>query len=213
MMLLVATSLIALGAPSTDDADTQEASGPWPEWQLAFHGGLLQPLALRGFNAAVDVRHKRLVMSYSHGEGLDLTRVGGVLPDAQREAGVQVREPWTTGFGVGVTLVDELYVMADVKVHGFEVDAGIDTARYTTMTLGGEVGYRLFMWEGLFVTPVVRYWPNVWTSAPNGFRVQSEAGAFQHDPLPQGFGGLFANVLVGWAFDVRGKRRTTTVFR
>lgn len=186
---------------------------PYPDVQLAFHGGLLQPLLLDGFNAAVDVRVKRFIFSYSHGEGLDLTNQPGVLPIEQRELGVRVREPFTTGFGVGVSIVDELYVMADFKVHGFEVDTGLDPARYTTITLGGEVGYRLFVWEGLFVSPVVRYWPNVWTSAPAGFQLTTDAGVFQHDPLAQGLNGLFANVLIGWAFDVRGKRRTTTLIR
>src|SRR5262245_14734044 len=45
--------------------------------QLAFHSGLTQPLLLRGFNAAVDVRYKRLIVTYSHGEGLELTRFLG----------------------------------------------------------------------------------------------------------------------------------------
>ena len=96
---------VAALAQTPASESTQE--GPWPDWQLAFHGGLLQPLLLKGFNAAVDVRHKRLVMSYSHGEGLDLTAFAG-LPQAQIDAGVQVREVWTTGGGVGLTLVDEL---------------------------------------------------------------------------------------------------------
>lgn len=192
-------------------ASAQE--GPaYPDLQIAFHAGLLQPVLLRGFNAAADVRIGRLVLSYSHGEGLDLTGVGGVLPDEQRELGVRVREPWTTGFGVGATLVDELYVMADFKVHRIEVDTGLDVRGYSTVTLGGEIGYRLFVWEGLYVSPVVRYWPNIWTSAPGGFELTTEAGTFQHDPLPQGFGGLFANVLVGWAFDVKGERRSKTLF-
>ena len=188
------------------------ASSRYPDLQVAVHGGLLQPLLLNGFNAAVDVRIKRFIFSYSHGEGLDLTGVAG-LPPEQEELGVRVRMPYTTGFGVGVSLIDELYVMADFKVHGFEVDTGLDPARYTTITLGGEVGYRLFVWEGLFVSPVVRYWPNVWTSAPGGFALQTSAGSFQHDPMSQGAGGLFANVLIGWAFDMKGKRRTTTLIR
>ncbi|MEO0605933.1 MAG: hypothetical protein AAF211_31180 [Myxococcota bacterium] len=182
----------------------------YPDLQVAFHAGLLQPTLLRGFNAAADVRVGRFVASYSHGEGLDLTRVG--LPAEQRAAGVQLRVPWTTGFGIGATLVDELYVLADFKVHRAEVDTGIDVRAYSTVTIGAEVGYRLFVWEGFYVSPVVRYWPNVWTSAPGGFAIETDAGTFQHDPIQQGARGLFANVLVGWAFDVRGERRSRTLF-
>lgn len=193
-------------------ADEPASAGPrYPEAQLAFHGGLLQPLFLRGFNGAVDVRINRLVLSYSHGEGLDLTNVAGSLPEAQRDAGVSVDVPWTTGFGIGATLIDELYVMADFKAHRYEVDTRLETAAYTTFTVGAEVGYRLFVWEGLYLCPVIRYWPNVGSTAPEGFALTSSAGTFQHDPLRQGFNGLFANLLVGWSFDVRGERRSRTL--
>src|SRR5687767_8984669 len=45
-----------------------------PAVQLTFHFGLIQPIVMRGFNAAVDVRYKRLLLSYSHGHGLDASR-------------------------------------------------------------------------------------------------------------------------------------------
>ncbi|MEN0063117.1 MAG: hypothetical protein AAGA48_13260 [Myxococcota bacterium] len=185
---------------------------PYPELQIAVHGGLVQPLLVRGFNAAVDVRAGRFVASYSHGEGLDFTRTPGVLPDAQREVGVTVRQPWTTGFGIGASVVDELTVLVDFKVHRIEVDTGLDVAAYSTVTLGGEVGYRLFVVDNFFIHPVVRFWPTIATTAPNGFQLETEAGAFQHDPLPVGAGSFFANVLVGYAFDVKGTRRTFTLF-
>ncbi|MBX2801272.1 MAG: hypothetical protein KTR31_26580 [Myxococcales bacterium] len=194
-------------------ASTAWAESPYADLQVSVHAGLIQPVLLRGFNAAADVRYKRLVLTYSHGEGLDLTRTPGVLPEAQRDAGVRVRMPWTTGFGVGAQVVDELQVLVDFKAHRFEVDTGLDPASYTTLTVGAEVGYRLFVWEGLFVHPVVRFWPNVWTSQPAGFALETEAGAFRHDPLSQGVGGLFGNVLLGWAFDVEGKRDTFTLIQ
>ena len=36
---------------------------------------------------------------------------------ARQEGGATLREPWTTGFGVGAVLVDELHLLVDFKVH------------------------------------------------------------------------------------------------
>jgi hypothetical protein len=175
-----------------------------PAAQLGFHYGLTQPLLLHGFNAAVDLRLGRFVASYSHGQGLDYSRAPGALNAAEERAGLRVVAPYSTGGGVGVTLFDELYVMADFKVHRFEVDAGAGRRYYTTATVGGELGYRFFLWKGLHVAPVLRFWPNVWSDAPSdGVAVPTrDGGELRHRPLKQGAGGFFANVLVGWAFDL-----------
>lgn len=175
-----------------------------PDAQLSFHYGLLQPLLLKGFNAAVDLRLGRFVATYSHGQGLDLTSVSGTRTGAEEKAGLRVTVPYTTGGGVGVTLIDELYVLADFKAHRYELFAGRETNRYTTVTVGAEVGWRFFIWKGLHVTPVLRYWPNVWDSASKkGVTVATrDGGELLHKPLAQGVGGFFANVLVGWAFNL-----------
>lgn len=166
--------------------------------QLSFHYGLLQPVLLRGFNAAVDVRYKRFIATYSHGHGLEVDRAPGVLSSSEQAAGVRALMPYTTGGGVGAVLIDELYVLADVKVHGVDVRYAGGTTRYHTVTVGAEVGWRLFLWKGLHVTPVIRYWPNVHTTLP-GDRLQLDDGV-THRALTQGTGGLFANVLIGWSF-------------
>ncbi len=168
--------------------------------QLAFHYGLLQPLASRGFNAAVDVRYKRFVATYSHGQGLEIDRFPGTLSDAETEAGVEAFMPWTTGFGAGAVLIDELYLLADFKVHGFEIRYEGDTSRYTTITLGLELGWRLFLWKGLHVTPVIRYWPTIYSSLPDRTLQLDETSGLRHESIPQGLRGVFANVLLGWAF-------------
>ncbi|MCU0657047.1 MAG: hypothetical protein MUF64_17850 [Polyangiaceae bacterium] len=175
-----------------------------PSAQLSFHYGLLQPLLLRGFNAAVDLRLGRLVLSYSHGQGLDVGRAPGTLTAEETRAGTRAIVPYSTGGGIGFTLLDELYVMADFKAHRYELSAGSEISRYTTVTVGAEVGWRFFLWRGLHITPVVRYWPNVWTSAPEqGVKVRTRQGTdLLHQPISQGSGGFFANVLLGWAFDL-----------
>jgi hypothetical protein len=168
--------------------------------QLAFHYGLNQPIVMHGFNAAVDVRYKRLILTYSHGQGLDATPFES---SSEKAAGMTLLEPWTTGGGVGVVLFDELWVLADLKVHRFEAETPLDHQAYTNVTFGGEIGYRYFLWKGLNVAAVVRYWPNVHSSAGRGVTLHDASGkSFLHEPAQQGFGGVFPNVLVGWAFDL-----------
>lgn len=207
-LILAHTLALAQPVPTTlavEHTDTEvEPEDRYPRWQVSVHGGLLQPLFARGFNAAIDVRHHRLVLTYSHGEGLDLTSLAG-FSQAELDGGARMRMPSTTGFGVGATLVDELYVLADFKLHDHEVSYRGETENYRTLTVGGEVGYRLFFTRGLFVAPVVRFWPNVWES-----RGQVQVGGLTHEAMSQGVSGLFANVLIGGSFDVRGRRRTGT---
>jgi hypothetical protein len=168
--------------------------------QLAFHYGLSQPLLLHGFNAAVDVRYKRLVLTYSHGQGLDVT---SFLNSTEKAAGMSLNETFTTGGGVGVLLIDELWVLADLKVHKFDAGTAVDRATYINVTVGGEVGWRLFVWKGFNLGFVARYWPNVYSSAGSGLTLRDASGkSFVHQPMQQGFGGFLGNVLVGWAFDL-----------
>ncbi|MEM7604100.1 MAG: hypothetical protein AAF411_01985 [Myxococcota bacterium] len=167
--------------------------------QLSFHFGLLQPALLRGLNAAVDVRWKRLIVTASHGAGLRLP--DSTLTSAERDAGMQVSMPWSTGFGIGLTLVDELYALVDFKVHDVQVRHDQGAFDYRTVTLGLELGYRLFLWRGLHVAPVIRFWPNVYSSLGSDGVALGSQGVV-HEPIRQGLGGFFANVLVGWAFGV-----------
>ncbi len=168
--------------------------------QIAFHFGLLQPLLLRGFNAAVDLRWGRFIATYSHGQGLDVDLAPGTLTDAETQAGLEIFLPYSTGFGVGAVLFDELYALIDFKLHSYSLRLNDSQLSYQTITVGAELGYRLFLWKGLHVAPVLRFWPNVWSSLENGRLFLGPD--IQHEALKQGFGGFFMNVLVGWAFEV-----------
>jgi hypothetical protein len=168
--------------------------------QLAFHYGLSQVVLLHGFNAAVDVRYERLVLTYSHGQGLDAT---SFLSSSERQAGMTLGEPYTTGGGVGVLVMDELWILADVKVHHFVANTPLDRRTYTNVTIGLEIGWRYFVWRGLNVAVVARYWPTIYSTAGDGVTLHDATGrAFVHRPLAQGFDGFVPNVLVGWAFDL-----------
>jgi hypothetical protein len=168
--------------------------------QLAFHFGLLQPAVTHGFNAAVDVRYRRLILTYSHGAGLDSTRFENAH---EKSAHMTLQMPWTTGGGVGILLIDELWVLGDLKVHHLEAATASEHHAYTNVTIGAEIGWRYFVWKGFHVALVARYWPNVYSSAGRGVTFHDTQGkTFVHEPFKQGKDGLFGNVLVGWAFDL-----------
>jgi hypothetical protein len=171
-----------------------------PRWhdrpEIAFHLGLFQPIFFGGFNVAADLRWGPMVLSYSHGQGLDYGQTPALgLSSDEREAGLSLESPWTTGGGVGVVLLDELYVMVDLKVHRYEASIGEAAVSYTTVSVGAEIGWRFFVWRGFFLQPVVRFWPNVHTSLDGDAAM---LGTLRHEAKDLGF---FANVLVGWAFD------------
>jgi hypothetical protein len=168
--------------------------------QIGFDYGLSQPLLTHGFNAAIDVRYKRLVATYSHGQGLDYARFE---TDQEKTAGAAVKLPWTTGGGIGVLLIDELWILADFKVHHFLVDTAVDHLAYTTVTIGAELGWRYFIWKGFNVALVARYWPNVYSTSGKGVTLHDQSGTvFLDPPEKQGDSGFLANVLVGWAFNL-----------
>jgi hypothetical protein len=186
--LLVALALMLCAAQARAELAQPE------QLQLAVLAGLLQPAVLHGFNAALDVRYRRFAFSYSHGAALDYSANPRLtLSSRDRRAGLQLHSPWTTGFGVGVTVIDQLYVLVDFKVHRYEAELAGQEQRYTTISLGAELGYRWFVYRGLFMNPTVRYWPTVWSSHDS-----VRLGAYEHEAKDLG---LFANVSVGYAFN------------
>jgi hypothetical protein len=170
--------------------------------QLNVHFGLLQPLLTHGVNVAADLRLGPWVFEYSHGMFLHYSDFAGSLSSAERDAGIGLYSPWTTGFGIGHNVVDDLYLMVEVKAHRYEVSLDGATENYTTMSVGPAVGWRFFVYKGLDVTTYVRWWPNVWSSS-SSVTLATSSGAVQHQAHDLG---LFANVSVGWAFDLAAPR-------
>jgi hypothetical protein len=167
--------------------------------QLGVNFGLVQ-IGLGGFNVAAELRYKRLWLEYSHGQSLDLNKLGGFgLTSAERDQNLDVDVPYTTGFGVGATLVDELWVGVEFKTHRFNVaDPSGDHVSYQTYSVGPVVGYKLFVWRGLYANAFLRYWPNVATSLEDG-KVALGPNGTVHEAHSFDF---FANVSLGWAFDL-----------
>jgi len=215
-VLLVASSVFAespLAAPTAAPAPTERGFNPLPEhqfqWapsdaeraQVGVNFGLMQ-IALGGFNVAGEVRYRRLWLEYSHGMDLTLNAVGGFgLSRAEHNQGVHVFVPYTTGFGFGATLVDELWLGVEFKSHRYEVNApGGLVSSYQTYSIGPVLGYKAFIWKGLYANGYARYWPNVASTLPdNRVALQGSGGTVTHNAHEFG---VFANVSLGYAFDL-----------
>jgi len=169
--------------------------------QVGVNFGLLQ-LALGGFNVAGEVRYRRLWLEYSHGADLKLNDLGGFsLSGTERTQNLHVVVPYTTGFGVGLTLLDELWLGVEFKTHRYDVNApGGPIASYQTYSIGPVLGYKVFVWKGLYANAYARYWPNVAsTLGDNKIALSGTKGTVSH--AAHDFG-LFANVSIGYAFDL-----------
>ncbi|MFO0670733.1 MAG: hypothetical protein U0235_14065 [Polyangiaceae bacterium] len=161
--------------------------------------GVAQWTLWGGGNVAAQVKVGRVVFEYSHGQGLHFDRVAFALTAAERDAGVKVGMPWTTGGGVGFQITPNLHVMVEAKAHRYEIEgARGDALRYTSFTVGPGVFYDLYLYKGLFVQPNLRWWPTVASTYDDkGVLAREGGGTYQHerhDLVP------FVNVNVGWTF-------------
>ena len=172
------------------------------ENKLSVMAGLTQWVLFRGGNLAVEAKLGRVALEVSHGQGLDLNQVPSLaLSSDERSHGAHVYVPWTTGFGVGYRITENLHLMLEAKAHHYEV-SGSDravSASYTTFSVGPSVFYSIYVYKGLFLQPNVRFWPNI-ASTLAGNKVslkQSDGSVYEHQA--HAFG-LFANVNLGYSF-------------
>jgi hypothetical protein len=169
--------------------------------QVAINFGLLQ-IAEGGFNIAGELRYRRFWLEYSHGMDLTMNNVGGIgLSSAERAQNVHVFVPYTTGLGVGMTIIDELWLGVELKSHRFDVNApGGPVASYQTYSVGPVLGYKLFVYKGLFANAYARFWPNVASTLDdNKIALSGTNGTVIHSAHDFGF---FANASIGYAFDL-----------
>jgi hypothetical protein len=169
--------------------------------QLGVNFGLLQ-LGLGGFNVAGELRYRRLWLEYSHGVALNLNNLGGFSETGtERTQDLHIYMPYTTGFGVGFTILDELWLGAEFKTHRYDVNApGGAVASYQTYSIGPVLGYKLFLYKGFFLNAYGRYWPNVASTLSNNqVALQGAGGTVEHSAHDFG---LFANLAVGGSFDL-----------
>jgi len=165
--------------------------------------GIGQWVVFGGGNLAMQLKIGHWAFEYSHGQALDLNRFGGfALKAAERDAGVSVFVPWTTGGGVGYQITPELHALIEVKAHHFEVRGADRNQRvtYTTFSVGPGVFYDIYLYRGLFLQPNVRFWPNVATTLDESratFR-RDDGTTYRHESHSFDF---FANVNLGWTFE------------
>jgi hypothetical protein len=221
LLLALAPSLAVVPSPPAADGPVPQVAAephgpsssgfPSHHFQVAAHSaerpqvginfGLLQ-LALHGVNVAAEFRYKRLWLEYSHGQALTLNHQASLgMTSDERDAHLHMYVPYTTGFGVGLTLLDELWLGVEFKAHRYEVSTATgDGSKYSTYSIGPVLGYKLFIWRGLHLNAYLRYWPNVATSLDdNQVALQGPDGTITHKAHDFG---LFGNVSLGWAFDL-----------
>jgi hypothetical protein len=169
--------------------------------QIGVNFGLSQ-LVLGGFNFAGELRYERLWLEYSTGVALDLNKTANLaLTKDERDAGLRINVPYTTGFGAGLTLLDELWIGVEFKTHRFEVTPPTGPrVTYNTYSIGPVLGYKFFVWRGLHINLYARYWPNVASSLDDDkVAVAGPNGPVAHDA--HGFD-FFANGAIGYAVDL-----------
>jgi len=191
---------------SANEAASDNHTGPHFHWapdspkhpELGVNFGLLQP-ALGGFNIAGEVRYRRLWLEYSHGMNLTLNKMGGYsMTQTEHDQNLHIFVPYTTGFGVGFTVVDHLWLGTEVKLHSYEVNApGGPVSSYHTLSVGPVLGYKLSIWKGLYANAFLRYWPNVATTLHGDQIALQGNGTVTH--TAHDFGS-FANVAIGYTF-------------
>ena len=180
--------------------------------------GLIQPVALKGFNVEANYFTRRLSFDYSHGTSLNPPVVGD-FKDNQ----LALYLPYSTGFGVGYRFSSFFDVRFEPKLHSWEVYAegrdqvaGNRLAAFKTFTLGIGAYYRYMpfknsnskLLQGLTTSTSVRYWQNVGsTQSSDEFGFMSEkTGKKEVLKVPNiGIANtpLILNVAVGYTFGGR----------
>lgn len=222
VLFSVLAAILAPGRVFAQAIEQSQATSalPWRDYdrlQITALAGMSQALLLGGGNVQVDLAYKRFVFDYSHGFALDFE--GSSVTGDASDQGLAFRMPYTTGFGIGVRLLEWLDVRAEGKLHRFEVREeapDIERFSYHTMTagMGLYARYRPFFhfgasastpeWtHGFVIAPSVRYWPNVWSSLDDDaitYDNQTTGQRETHDALRAGLANtpFVANIALGY---------------
>jgi hypothetical protein len=197
-MMRMSIGIVGIALALSGQAGAAEES---PDEGLSVMLGLHQWLVMGGGNVAAQYKTRHLVLEYSHGQSLHLNNGGRLtLTQAERDAGVRVDMPWTTGGGVGLRLTRNLHFLIEGKIHRYEVLGADRNERlsYLTFTVGPGLFYELRLWRGLFLQPLVRWWPTVADTLGDGASLRRPDGT-TWAARPKSLG-IFANVNLGWSF-------------
>lgn len=170
-----------------------------------------------GFNVEGNLFYDRFVFDYSHGVALSVTN-DQLEPGNDRNQGLDIHLPWTTGFGVGYRFTDWLNLRLEPKWHKYELyyhDTDYTNqnliADYTTFTLGLGLyaNWRPFkrqnnLLRGFMIVPNFRWWPKISSSLEGNqlsyYNTQSESQEV-HQAREIGLGNtpFFYNISVGYS--------------
>lgn len=168
------------------------------QWALLF--GLSQPLLLQGGNIEVDYMTEKWVFEYSHGFNLDLNAgpEALTLTDVERDQGLKIAVPYSTGGGIGYRFTPEFNLRLEYKEHEYEVThPGGEKINYFVQDLGVGAYYFYKPIDGskLLIVPSLRYWPQLASS------LDAEGYTFNNGDVHKAHTfGLFTNVSVGLSF-------------
>ena len=173
----------------------------------------------QGFNLEGNLMYKRLSLDYSHGISLNIPN-DRLEDGADKEQGLDIHIPWTTGFGIGYRFNNWLNLRMEPKWHKFELYYSEDVQNkenlitdYTTFTLGLGLYSNLkpfrkkdnFL-KNIMIAPSIRWWPNVSSSLNNdeiSYLNRNTDQQETHEARNIGISNtaFFVNVSIGYSFD------------
>jgi hypothetical protein len=174
--LLLTLTLVLITTPNLFSQSTKKDYDYSNRFSLLF--GLIQPIALSGFNVEVNYFTKKIAFDYSHGISLDPPVVGDV-----KDQNIVWHLPYSTGFGIGYRLTNSLDIRFEPKLHSWEAyykdDVQNDQTRikdFKTVTLGIGVYYRYFPFknsnskflQGFTTSSSIRWWQNTSSTLDGG---------------------------------------------
>lgn len=185
--------------------------------QFTIGFGLIQPLALKGFNYEIDYWTPRFVMDYSHGVNLHID--GDEMGEEIKKQKIDFKITHSLGFGFGYRFSKSFNLRFEPKMHTYQTyykgEEQIKTnsiANFTTYTLGLGAYYRWLPFQkkekwtkGITIVPNIRYWAKVGTSLQDDElsyfnKLTKEQETFKAPNIGVGNSPLIMNITIGYTF-------------
>lgn len=171
-----------------------------------------------GFNIEGNIFFNRFVFDYSHGVSLNMSN-SQLENGADKEQGLAIQLPWTTGFGLGYRFNNWLNLRVEPKWHKYELYYDGDEQLpsnliddYTTFTLGLGLYANLKPFKnqnnflkGIMVVPNLRWWPKVSSSLNDDEltydnRITGSVEVHKAREIGIANTPFFANISIGYSF-------------
>lgn len=193
------------------------AQNPEKENEFTIGFGLIQPLALQGFNYEIDYWTPKMVIDYSHGINLHID--GSEMGEEIKNQNIDFKVTNSLGFGFGYRFTKNFNLRLEPKMHtyqtfykGKEQVADNSIANFTTYTLGLGAYYRWLPFErkenwarGITIVPNMRYWGKIATNLPDGTvsyhnEITDQVESFEAPNIGIGNSPFIINITIGYTF-------------